>query len=389
MAGPARISLPGGLRVWRGWWLARGAHRLNSPLGRKDHTALTGLVADAAKRAGCDIPEQVGLGGAATVTALPGRLIVGLPLVWGLSADELGAVVAHELALPATRYPGITRTLVRRAADEPLTRAVEQVRDAAAIDAAGGGLAAVEDAARALFRAAAVHAAFSAFLGTWGSPRIAAEPTPEPVRLADLHEGWHVWLHTGAAVVPPGAAGWSPEAPAAEHPGLAEELLDLAAAASAGPVAVGADPAAVPLDELTPAELRDLAADVSGASGAWRRFAELPPAVYLEPVEQAARRQMAAVEAVLGGVPADRAELVDVLLHRAAAVDRAAGDTRPGADRLTALVAYTLLKKGFRRVHPVDPGRLVGPAGEPVDLGALRDRPAALRRLLIDGPSAA
>src|SRR5438876_2305094 len=104
--------LPGGLPVWRGWWMARGSTRARpatAPVDNRHHPGLAALVNDAAKRAGLDPPTAVTLGGPSRIEMAGDLLIVGLPLVWGLSADELSAVVAHELALPPTHYRKLTR----------------------------------------------------------------------------------------------------------------------------------------------------------------------------------------------------------------------------------------------------------------------------------------
>src|SRR4051812_24878165 len=92
--------LPGGLPVWRGWWMARGPTRPKhaaAPVDRNHPPGLAALVNDAGKRAGLDLPAAVTLGGASRIEMHGDLLTIGLPLVWGLSADELSAVVAHEL----------------------------------------------------------------------------------------------------------------------------------------------------------------------------------------------------------------------------------------------------------------------------------------------------
>src|SRR5947209_15204387 len=103
--------LPGDLTVWRGRWLRwrHGGRRPSPaiPLDPQRHAELADLVRDAAKLAETDVPPTVGLGGAATVVARGPVLIVGLPLVLGMSADDLRTVVAHELALPGPHHRGL------------------------------------------------------------------------------------------------------------------------------------------------------------------------------------------------------------------------------------------------------------------------------------------
>ncbi len=379
--------LPGGLPVWRGWWMTRRSTGANAaktavaPVDRDHHAGLAALVNDAAKRAGLDLPHAVTLGGASGVEMRGDLLTIGLPLVWGLSADELSAVVAHELALPPTRYRRLTRRLLSMD-DESVVAAAEQVRDAAAIDALGGGFAAVEDAALALFRAAAIDDAFRFFIGTAGRPVIEGRPTA----IADLHDGWREHLrHLG----PPGT-GWTPDIPheriPAQHPGLSTELRDVAAGADG--YRNGLHAAAVPIDALTEDQQRDLARQAIGAdSEHWATFADLPPTVYRGRVETTARKHVEAVEFLLGGAPADRDELVDVLLRRADEVARAEGmpvdpDPLAGASMVADVLEYTLMRKGWRRRHPVVPWRMVGPDGETADLDAARHQPRELRRLL-------
>jgi len=377
--------LPGGLPVWRGWWMARGPtrpkHQAVAPVDKGHHPGLAALVNDAAKRAGLDPPPAVTLGGASRIEMHGDLLIIGLPLVWGLSADELSAVVAHEVALPPTRYRRLTRRLL--ALDEPsVIAAAEQVRDAAAIEALGGGFAAVEDAALALFRAAAIDDAFRFFLRTAGRPVIQGQPTA----IADLHAGWREHLlHLG----PPGT-GWTPDIPheqiPARHPGLTTELRDVADGEEG--YRNGLHPAAVPIDPIPDDQQRELARLALGTdSEHWARFADLPPTVYRGPVEAIARKHVEAVETVIGGPPADRDDLFDVLMRRPGEVARAEGlppgpDPLAGASMVADILEYTLMRKGWQRRHPVVPWRLVGPDGAAVDLDALRHQPRELRRLL-------
>jgi hypothetical protein len=382
--------LPGGLPVWRGWWMARGQDSKGSrarpavaPVDNRHHPGLAALVNDAAKRAGLDPPTAVTLGGASRVEMHCDLLIIGLPLVWGLSADELSAVVAHELALPPTRYRRLTRRLLAQGVPS-VVAAAEQVRDAAAIDALGGGFAAVEDAALALFRAAAIDDAFRFFLRTAGRPVIEGKSTA----IADLHAGWREHLlHLG----PPGT-GWTPDIPheriPAQHPGLTTELRDVADGVEG--YRNGLHPAAVPIDSIPDDQQRELARRALGAdSEHWARFADLPPTVYRGTVEAVARKHVEAVESVIGGPPADRDDLVDVLLRRAAEVARAEGlppdpDPLAGASMVADILEYILMRKGWRRRHPVVPWRMVGPDGAAVNLDALRSQPRELRRLLND-----
>jgi hypothetical protein len=368
------------------------------PVTPARHAELHALVQDAAHRASIAPPKTVSLAGPARVRMRGHLLTVGLPLVWGLSAEQLRAVVAHEVALPPGGHHRLARELLhrRRHTDETefllatrsLVDAAEQARDAAAIDAIGGGLAAVEDAALALFRAEAVRDAFERFVAV----EAVREVDGEWLRVADLHDGWRQRLRRDGG---PGT-GWDPDVPLkripSEHPGLSGELLDVAEEADG--YHTGLDPDAVPTDPLSPDDLRTLAAELTPeAEGRWVDYTELPVEAYSGAVEETARRHVEAVESLLGGPPADRDELVDVLLLRAREVCAAEGaptevDPLAGASMVADLIEYTMIKRGWKRRHPAVARRMVSPIGAPVDVDAALHRPAELRRLL-SGESAA
>ncbi|MFI5913409.1 hypothetical protein [Dactylosporangium sp. NPDC051541] len=405
--------LPGGLPVWRGRRLLDGDHTSSPPplpaVDAAHHAALHSVVLDALKFADAPPPHSVHIGGPATVRTDGGVLVIGLPLVWGLSADQLRVLLTHELALPPSRHPDLVRDLLnaRRhtahsekaaarharllAATEALLAEAEQVRDAAAITAAGGGLSAVEDAARALLKAAATEAAFAAFAaaplasGTAPTLDTGSLPTTAIVRAEDLHQAWRLRLDRwGAPRIKPAADDL-----AARHPGLAEELR-----APAGGPLVTLDPDAVHLDDLGPAAQRTLAAAVlPDSTDPWVRLADLPVEAYLPDVERRARQYVEAVNDVLGRPPDGRDELAGTLLRRPVDVERArrglppdpdpSAETPPpwmGAALLAVVVEYALLRKGWRREHPLLPRRLVEPtSGDVLDLNELvRSDPGAL-----------
>ncbi|WP_433052314.1 hypothetical protein [Dactylosporangium sp. CS-033363] len=407
--------LPGGLPVWRGRRLLGGGPAAvpSPPLPAVDashHAGLHSVVLDAVKFADVAAPHSVHLGGHATARTDGGVLVVGVPLVWGLSADQLRVLLAHELALPPSRHPDLVRGLlearrrhpasekaaIRHArlleATEPLLAEAEQVRDAIAITAAGGGLSAVEDAGRALLKAAAIGAAFAAFAaaplasGTMSAFSTGSLPTTGPIQAEDLHDGWRLRLSRWGAP----STDLDRAALAVRHPGLAAEIRTSAD----GPL-VALDPGAVHLDELGPAAMRTLAAEVLPNSGeAWVRLADLPVESYLPDVERRARQYVEAVNEVLGRVPDDRDELAGTLLRRPVDVERARrglprdpdaeGEAPPpwmGAALLAVVVEYALLRKGWRREHPLLPRRLVAPdSGAVLDLNELvRSDPGALR----------
>jgi hypothetical protein len=373
------MRLPGDLPVLRGRWLLLKNRPPRSAIpstrvSAHRHPALAALTAEAAKAAGLDPPPAVALGGTATVSMRHEVLLVGLPLVWGLPADQLRSVMAHELALPPVRrrHRRLVRGLLELDLDG-LKRDVEQVRDAAAIDGAGGGFAAVEDAALAILRAESIRVAFD---------RFAAAYTPSHV--ADLHAGWHAVAELGVERL---RGTDLPEL----HPGLADELLDAAEESGDFP---GLDPDAVPIEELTDEEARELSAQAGPYAGPWTTFAELPISLYADDLEQTARRHLEAVEQLLGGPPTDLEEVFRVLLYRAPEIleaeeDATEPDSLTGPSIVADVIEYTLIKKGGRRVHPAVPWRIVNPDGRHVDLRAARHSPERLFRLLSGEPEPA
>jgi hypothetical protein len=395
--------LPGGLAVWRGRRLlgnspAPRSSALPAAVDAGHHPALHSLVLDAVKYADVPLPAAVHLAGAATALAADGELTIGLPLVWGLSADQLRVVLTHELALPASRHPDLVRGLLNArlrtprsdkavsrhakllGATETLLAEAEQVRDAAAITAGGGGLSAVGDAALALLKAATVREVFAAFAAAEGAPVVDGVA----MRVADLHAGWRLRLERWGA--PAHDAAELHAALPALHPGLATELR----AIDGGPF-VTISPDAVGLDPIGPDDERALAAEVL-PDGPWTRFAEVPVEVYLVEVERQAREYVEAVHEVLGRPPDGRDELAGTLLRRPVDVERARrglpaeeGAKPPpwmGAALLAVVVEYTLLRKGWKREHPLLARRLTGPDGVQLDLNELLRSPEELRRHL-------
>ncbi|UWP81971.1 hypothetical protein Dfulv_44005 [Dactylosporangium fulvum] len=403
--------LPGGLAVWRGRRLlgnspAPRRSGLLLPVGASRHPALHSVVIEATKYADVPPPVSVRLDGAPVVHHADGELIVGVPLIWGLTADQLRVVLTHELALPASRQPDLVRGLLNARQREPrsdkaaarhakllsatasLLAEAEQVRDAAAVTAAGGGLSAVEDAALALLRATTIAEVFTAFAADEGTHVVGGSA----VRVADLHAGWRLRLERWGAPAhdPAGVRAALPD----RHPGLAAELRAL----DPGPL-VTLPPEAAGLDELTADEEQALAETVVPEEAPWTRFADLPVDVYLVEVEQRARGYVEAVHAVLGRAPDNRDELAGTLLRRPLDVERARqgvegaeDDAKPpawmGAALLAVVVEYTLLRKGWRREHPLLARRLIGPDGELLDLNELVRCPEELRRHLGATPTA-
>jgi hypothetical protein len=366
------------------------------PVTGQRHAGLHALVQDAASRAGARTPKRIRLTGRAVVASRAGVIAIGVPLAWGLSADQLRAVVAHELALPRALMPGRLRTRLaareqvavrvagREDRGEPANRrdlrrldrtgrlyaAAERVRDAAAVAAYGGGLTAVEDAAWALFRAAAVRMGFASFV--WSE--VVAPAEAHSLRIADVHAGW---LHRLERIGGPGVT-WDPREPAERlpraHPGLAEELRTVAEHEASADN--GLHPDAVTLDVLDAQEQRSLSAEAQGSIGyerhrRWTNFVDVPVSTYLPAVERSVKRYTAAATEVLERPPADRVELATTLL----------GQPR-GERYLATVVEYVLLQQSWRREHPAVPGVLVNGEGSTVDLTAMAG--PALRNRLLD-----
>ena len=213
--------------------------------------------------------------------------------------------------------------------------------------------------------------------------------------MLDLHAGWRLLIERWG---PPGT-GWHPRTPyeriPAAHPGLAAELRQVA---EDGEVHRNdLSPGAVVLDPLSEADELALAADARpDATGAWVRFVDLPVEVYRADVERRARLYVEAATAILGRSPESTEELAGVLLRRPVEVERhkfralfgAEPDETPtmrpwmGAAQLAVVVEYTMIKRGWRREHPLLARRMTGASGSVVDLNELYDRPDELRRYL-------
>src|SRR4051812_7928588 len=108
--------LPGGLPVWRSRRLLGNPPAPAVPaLPRVDasrHAALHSVVLDALKHADALPPRSVHLGGTPAIRTAGGVLVIGLPLIWGLSADQLRVLLTHELTLPPSRHPDLVRALL-------------------------------------------------------------------------------------------------------------------------------------------------------------------------------------------------------------------------------------------------------------------------------------
>jgi len=255
------------------------------------HAALSLLVQAVAARAGVSPPRSIGLVGRAEVGLIRGHLEVGLPLAIGLSAKELGVVIAHELGLPQAnrrqtarllrlRAEAIEQTADRGEEGKPPRRADTRLIAATASlfsmaephrDRAAARQAGEREAAEALLSAVAVARSFDAFVAL----ETAQAYFLRGIAMSDVHDGWRYQMINDSN----GLHTWMPAEFAyltALHPGLAREL-DLLTRDERERTC-RPHPASISLDELTVAQQRRLARDAIGIEPyrivRWRTFRE-------------------------------------------------------------------------------------------------------------------
>jgi hypothetical protein len=320
------------------------------------HADLHALVHDTAARVGLPPPGRVCLTGRAEVLAVVRdrslELHVGQPLVRCLTADELSALIAHELSILSHRHAWLLSRLRAKwlsAVDDPdldlseleagrmhqlraVATPMEELADGAASAAAGPATA-----ARAIVLAAVAGSAHLGYAqsmglpGSWWADRA----------ISDLDEGWRRLLSAGRA--DPGRswdATWAAEL-AARHPFLAAEIESLVGQEPG----VAMAPSPVRLDDLTVWEERRLARnvlDLEPLGIRWRTVATAPPRWWLL---RAARDARKARRAVAAGKPPP-----------------------PGAS--ASLAEDELMRQRWRLEHPALRGALIGPDGERVALPA-------------------
>jgi hypothetical protein len=324
------------------------------------------LVRETADRVGVPAPEVIELYPVPDVEAADGRLLLGLPYVTDLDADELAAVIAHELAYRHTRQGWVVGRLpapepcgasVAAASSGPLAQ-----RAALCADAVAARTVSPETVAAALVHASHISLAFERFVLQYVEPLAAAGWYP-----VDLWAGWRWTLrrerdqqtrrrirHGLAARVT--ALLGSPEMPGRTARVRPVPLRPLGEAAEAGFARVLAEELAGEGVRLRPVTFDGVSDDV------W---------------DAAVRRRGAIVRtAVAGLLDRPAAYGADVLAlvsaGRAAEILQAGGSESPdlasAARVLMPLVVEGLRRAGYRYDHPLRQHVLVGPDADLIDV---------------------
>lgn len=388
--------------------LASSLRRTTVRVSPGDQPELWELVETVARRLGVAPPRRLLLVHQPELSLDGHNLRLGLPLVRALEADDLAALLAHELA--HTTFPRGSevltlakqwRAVAKSRLDEDakpddrateaelrtLGLAVERVADEAAVAAAGIR----QRAARAI--AVAEQLTWSYRFDFIADLEVPARRLVglTAVALEDIDDVWRRFLDEGVEVYV-----WDEDeaaSVAARHPPLAEELLrlteaELTVTAPRSPVRLR------PLDQRARRRLARQAFKVPALVWVrWFTVETAPPSWWQARAERAADGVRESAARVLGRDPRDHEELIEVLLLRNREVIQSdpvlarlgieavddADATQPRV--LVDIVEEALFARGWRLHHPAVRGVLVSPRGERVDarrLVAMRSSPAAL-----------
>jgi hypothetical protein len=356
--------------------------------------ALLRLIADVAWQVDARAPDRVGLRGfgGVYVEVRGGRveLWLAVPMLLVQPAEEIRALVAHELA---TVHPVETELVARlyrlreEAEHDRLMRLIDGRRPMSyrPVRAVRGLVAGVE--ARADAAASRIAGVKHAALAQVKESRLAAdcrnlvndveEQLGEGGCEAGLVDVFALWLDRLARYGPecpasldrywrPGMADW--------HPGLAAAIADLR------PDEIDAEPGGqlVELAPFTAEEARALAADAFyHPHQRWMSAAEVPDSVWRAAIRADGKQALQTIAVHAGREPEDVAEAM-------AAACALPSDVDHKQEILIALAEYTLVPRGWRRAHPVQPGALIDPSGTEHDLRAAALHTVANPRTLAD-----
>lgn len=272
---------------------------------------LVRFVRDVAEWRGVPVPQHVELSPLPDITASESRLVLGLPSLFRLDAEELAEIVGHELVGAASR-----------------------ARELAPVGGPQGAETELCAVAGVLLRAAEIAIQFERFVLRYVGPLAAAGYYP-----ADLWEGWR-------AVAPRGAGR-----PVSIRPlGLAAEAgfaRLLAAEFRAG---------------VAPGELRPVT------------FDEVPQEIWDAALSRRAAGLRAAAALLLHRPRATGIEVAEMVVRdgRAAELLRLAGvespDLDPAPRALTPLLHEALRARGYRFTDPLDQDVYIGPSWDHLDL---------------------
>jgi hypothetical protein len=276
------------------------------------------FVRDVAEWRGVPVPQRVELSPLPDIVASEGRLVLGLPVLYRLDAQELAEAVGHELLGAGTR-----------------SRELAPVGGPPGMEPEPCAVAAV------LLGAAEIAIQFERFVLRYVGPLAASGYYP-----ADLWDGWRAAAPRGAGrPVPLRSLGLAAEA------GFARLL---AAEFRAG----------VPLGELRPVT-----------------FDEVPQEVWDAALSRRAAGLRAAAALLLHRPRATGAEVADLVVRdgRAAELLRLAGAESPDLDpaprALTPLLHEALRARGYRFTDPLDQDVYIGPSWDHLDLTNLLAAP--------------
>jgi len=349
-----------------------------APITAESQPDLWLLVADTAARLGVPAPAEVDLYPVPEVVALPGRLLLGLPYVLDLPADELAAVVAHELV----HLHAASRLVSAGGAGE------------SAADALVAQVVSPESVAAALVHASYLSLTFERFVLQYVGPLAAAGWYPvdfwsawrwrlrqERERFEPPELAGRVTALLGTSRVPAPAAGVRPvplrPLPVEVEAGFAKLLAERLAAAAPGPVTPPPlEPAPCPtslrLGKPVPARqepqqgLRAVTFDAADA------------AVWEDAATRCAVRVREVVAELLGHPVVLSRDVLDLVREgRAAEILRLCGGQSPElfpvSRIMVPLVGDILRRRGYRTEHVLMQHVLVGPDFDKIDLDELID----------------
>ncbi|WP_347674536.1 hypothetical protein [Actinocorallia sp. B10E7] len=355
-----------------------GAAPAAVPITAESQPDLWLLVADTAARLGVPAPAEIDLYPVPEVVALPGRLLLGLPYVLDLPADELAAVVAHELVHlhAASRLVPAGGTGAEATADALVAQVVSP-----------------ESVAAALVHASYLSLNFERFVLQYVGPLAAAGWYPVDFwaawrwRLGQERERFElpelagrVTALLGTPRVPASAPGVRPvplrPLPVEVEAGFAKLLAERLGSAAPGPVT---PPPLPPAPCPTSARFGKRAPAGSEPAGLRAvTFDAVDTAVWEDAATQCAVLVRGVVAEMLGHPVVLARDVLELVRQgRAAAILGACGGQSPElfpiSRILVPLVSDVLRRRGYRPEHVLRQHVLVGPDFDRIDLDELID----------------
>ncbi|GAA2723188.1 hypothetical protein [Actinocorallia aurantiaca] len=362
------------------------------PITAESQPDLWLLATDTAARLGVPAPAEIDLYPVPEVVALPGRLLLGLPYVLDLPADELAAVIAHEL--------------VHLHAASPLVPAGGAGSDDAA-DALVAQVVSPESVAAALVHASYLSLTFERFVLQYVGPLAASGWYPVDFwpawrwRLGQERERFElpelagrVTALLGTPRVPPMAPGVRPvplrPLPVEAEAGFAKLLAERLGSAAPGPVTPPPLPPAPCPTSARFGKRAQIGPEPAGLRAV--TFDAVDTAVWEEAATQCAVRVREVVAELLGHPVVLARDVLELVRRgRATEILRMCGGQSPElfpvSRILVPLVSDTLRRRGYQTEHVLRQHVLVGPGFDRIDLDELIDpleRGAEPDRRLLD-----